>query len=325
MKKALVTGASGFVGAHLVKRLKKEGYWVRAVSRGKPPFSPSPADEYLFLDLCQPKPCQQACALPSRTFDEVYQLSADMGGIGFITTAPYEVMRNNALMNIHMIQASMDVGVKKYFFSSSACIYRDMKPHEQELTEEDALPAHPDNEYGWEKLYAERLLTVCAVKYGIDVRIARFQTTYGPEGTWRGGREKAPAALCRKVAQAPNGSAIEVWGDGSAVRSYLYIDDLINAVRCLMSSNVKEPTNIGSDEYVSVKQLAEAIIAISGKKLSIQFVPGPVGVLSRNFSNARIYSTGWRPKVQLNEGLSCTYAWITQQVKQYSLSNEYVK
>ena len=325
MKKALVTGASGFVGAHLVKQLKKEGYWVRAVSRREPPFAPSQADEYLLLDLRQPQPCQRALTLPLGTFDEVYQLSADMGGIGFITVAPYEVMRNNALMNIHMIQAAVDAGVKKYFFSSSACIYRDMRPHEQELTEEDALPAHPDNEYGWEKLYAERLLMVCAAKYGIDVRIARFQTTYGPEGTWQGGREKAPAAICRKVAQAPYGGKVEVWGDGSAVRSYLYIDDLINAVRCLMRSDIKEPANIGSDEYVSVKQLVEMIIAISGKQLGIDFVPGPVGVLSRNFSNARIYSTGWRPRASLDQGLSRTYAWIAQQVKESSLSNEYVQ
>ncbi len=319
MKKALVTGASGFIGAHLVKRLKKEGYWVRAVSRRQPEFDPSPADEYTLLDLREARPCRQALALPSGAFDEAYQLSADMGGIGFITEAPYEVMRNNALINIHMIQAAVDAGVKKYFFSSSACIYRDMKPHERELREEDAIPAHPDNEYGWEKLYAERLLTVCAAKYGMDIRIARFQTTYGPQGTWQGGREKAPAAICRKVAQAPDGGEVEVWGDGRAVRSYLYIDDLIDAVRCLMCSDIKKPANIGSDEYVSIKHLVGTVIAISGKKLNIKYVPGPVGVLSRNFSNARIYSTGWRPKVALNQGLGRTYAWIAQQVKESGL------
>ncbi len=319
MKKALVTGASGFIGTHLVKRLKKEGYWVRAVARREPEFDVSPADEYLLLDLREGQQCRQALALASGSFDEVYQLAADMGGIGFITVAPYEVMRNNALMNIHMIQAAVDVGVKKYFFSSSVCIYRDMKPHEQELKEEDALPAHPDNEYGWEKLYAERLLSVCAAKYGIDVRIARFQTTYGPRGTWQGGREKAPAAICRKVAQAPDGGEVEVWGNGSAVRSYLYIDDLVDAVRCFMCSDIKEPTNIGSDEYVSVKHLVETVIAVSGKQLRIKYVPGPVGVLSRNFSNARIYSTGWRPKVALSQGLGRTYAWIAQQVKESGL------
>ena len=319
MKKALVTGASGFIGAHLVKRLKAEGYWVRAVSRTEPLFDSSPADEYLLLDLRQPQQCQEALALFSGTFDEVYQLSADMGGIGFITDAPYDVMRNNALINIHMIQSALDNGAKKYFFSSSACVYRDMKPHEQELREEDAIPAHPDNEYGWEKLYAERLLTVCAAKYGIDVRIVRFQTTYGPQGTWEGGREKAPAAICRKVAMVSDGGEVAVWGDGSAVRSYLYIDDLIDAVRRLMCSDIKGPVNIGSDEYVSVKHLVEMVIAISGKKLNIKYVPGPVGVSSRNFSNARIYSTGWQPKVPLQQGLTRTYVWIDQQVRQKTL------
>lgn len=314
MKKALVTGASGFVGAYLVKRLKADGYWVRAVSRGLPKFAKSLADEYLFCDLRDPAECRRALSLPTGTFDEVYQVSADMGGVGFITVAPYEIMHNNALMNIHMIQAAVDAKVPKYFFSSSACVYRDMRPGEKELVEEDAIPAFPDNEYGWEKLYAERLLKVCAIKHGIDVRIARFQTTYGPEGTWEGGREKVPAALCRKVAQAPDGGSIEVWGDGSAVRSYLFIDDLVDAIRRLMESDIKEPTNIGSDEYVSVKELAEAAIAISGKKLDIKFVPGPVGVLSRNFSNARICSTGWTAKVPLKEGLARTYAWVSAQV-----------
>jgi len=315
MKRALVSGASGFVGAHLVKRLKKDGWWVRAVSRHKPPFAASPADEYLLLDLREAGHCRKALSLPSGNFDEVYQLSADMGGVGFITAAPYEVMRNNALININMIQAALDAGTKKYFFSSSACVYPDMKPGAKPMTEEEALPAHPDNEYGWEKLYAERLLAIAAAKYGLDARVARFQTTYGPEGTWQGGREKAPAAICRKTAMAPDGGEVEVWGDGSAVRSYLYIDDLIEAMRRLMDSNIKEPVNIGSDEYVSVKQLTEMAIAISGKRLKIKYVPGPVGVLSRNFSNARIYSTGWKPKVPLKEGLTRTYTWIAKQAQ----------
>ena len=315
MKKALVTGASGFIGAHMVKQLKKEGYWVRAVARREPEFAASPADEYLLLDLREARQCRRAMVLPSGNFDEVYHLAADMGGIGFISAAPYDVMRNNALMNIHLAQAAADAKAKKYFFSSSVCVYRDMLPHEQELKEEDAIPAHPDNEYGWEKLYAERLLAVCAAKYGMDVRIARFQTTYGPEGTWQGGREKAPAAICRKAAQAPDGGEVEVWGDGSAVRSYLYIDDLVHAVRCLMGSGIQEPVNIGSPEYVSVKELAETVIAVSGKRLRIKYVPGPVGVLSRNFSNARIYSTGWRPKVSLHEGLDLTYTWVARQTE----------
>lgn len=319
MKRALVTGASGFVGAHLVNRLKKEGYWVRAASRSNPVFAPSLADEYLLLDLSVPDQCKKALSLSDGSFDEAYQLSADMGGIGFISAAPYEVMRNNALINIQMIQAAVDARVRKYFFSSSACIYRDMRPGEKELTEDDAMPAEPDNEYGWEKLYSERLLTVCGAKYGIDLRIGRFQTTYGPQGTWRGGREKAPAAICRKVSMAVDGGEVEVWGDGSAVRSYLYIDDLIAAVQSLMHSEIVQPVNIGSAEYVSVKKLTESIIAVSGKRLIIKYVPGPVGVLSRNFSNERIYSTGWRPKVSLDDGIKRTYNWILQQVQQAGL------
>lgn len=315
MKKALVTGASGFVASHLIRRLKKEGYWIRAVSRHDPEYLASSADEYFHLDLREGACCQKALYLKgSASFDEVYQLSADMGGIGFISSAQCEVMKNNALMNIHMIDAAVKSGVKKYFFSSSACVYRNMKPGERPLTEDDAIPAHPDNEYGWEKLYTERLLMAYAAKYKFDLRMARFQTSYGPQGTWEGGREKAPAAICRKVAQARNGGFIEVWGDGSAVRSYLYIDDLIEAVMALMGSNIQGPTNIGSPEYVSVKQLAETIIEISKKQLQIKYVPGPVGVLARNFSNDRIYSTGWRPRVSLLQGLKKTYQWIEQQV-----------
>ncbi len=316
MKRALVTGASGFVASHLIRRLKKEGYWIRAVSRHDPYFFQSSADEYLHLDLREPTCCQKALYLKDGlSFDEVYQLSADMGGIGFISSAQCEIMKNNALMNIHMIDAAVKSDVKKYFFSSSACVYRNMKPGEHQLTEDDAIPAYPDNEYGWEKLYTERLLTAYAAKYKFDLRIARFQTSYGPQGTWQGGREKAPAAICRKVAQAQDGGFIEVWGDGSAVRSYLYIDDLIEAILLLMCSDIKEPTNIGSPEYVSVKELVEMVIDISGKKLSIKYVPGPVGVLSRNFSNERIYSIGWKPKISLREGLSRAYRWIQEQVR----------
>ena len=246
--------------------------------------------------------------------DEVYQLAADMGGIGFISNAECDIMKNNALINIHVVNEAAHAGVKRLFFSSSVCVYRDMQQGERELTEADAIPANPDNEYGWEKLYAERLVAAYGRKYGFSVRIARFQTAYGPEGTWSGGREKAPAAICRKVSEADNGGEVEVWGDGSAIRSYLYIDDLVGGVRKLMDSDIEGPTNIGSEEYLSVKQLVEKVIEVSGKDLTIRYVPGPVGVHSRNFSNAKIYQTGWRPAIGFDEGIRETYWWIDQEV-----------
>lgn len=315
MKRALVAGASGFIGAHLVKRLKKDGFWVRAVSRHMPAFATSPADEFELLDLRHPEECLRALTIPRRTFDEVYQLSADMGGIGFITMTECDILKNNALINIHMIDNAVKAGVKKYFFSSTVCVYRDMRFGEKELREEDAIPANPDNEYGWEKIYAERLVLSHGRKYGIDVRVARLQTTYGPEGVWQGGREKAPAAICRKVALARDGESVDIWGDGSAVRSYLFINDLLDALRALMDSSVKEPVNIGSPEYVSVEVLAKMVIGISGKKIGIHYVDGPVGVLSRNFSNERIYSLGWKPRIPLREGLDITYQWICDEIE----------
>jgi nucleoside-diphosphate-sugar epimerase len=224
-------------------------------------------------------------------------------------------MRHSALINVNMPQAAVDAGVLRYFLSSSVCVYRDMEVGEAELTEDDVYPALPDNEYGWEKLFAERVLQAYGRNHGLTVRIARFQNCYGPEGTWTGGREKAPAAICRKVAQAEDQGVVEVWGDGSAVRSYIYVEDLVDAVVRLMRSNLVGPANIGSPEYVTVRQLVDAVIAISGKRLRIQYVPGPVGVQSRNFSNARIYSLGWRPKTSLRDGMQVTYEWIEQQVR----------
>jgi nucleoside-diphosphate-sugar epimerase len=243
-----------------------------------------------------------------------------MGGMGFIHSAESDIMRNNALININMIYSASAVGVKRYFFSSSVCIYRDMKLGEPELKEEDAYPASADNEYGWEKLYAERMALVYAKKYGFTVRIARFQNCYGPEGTWQGGREKAPAAICRKVAQAKEASNIEVWGDGRAVRSYTFITDMIAGIRLLMQSDLEGPVNIGSPEYVSVKELVDIVIAVAGKHLNIKWVKGPVGVESRNFSNERIQSIGWRPKVSLREGIQHLYVWIEEQVRKAKLS-----
>ncbi len=314
IKKALVCGAAGFVGAHLVKRLKKEGYWVRGVARRRPEFSPIAADDFLLLDLREKRDCQKAMETPTGPIEEVYQLAADMGGIGYISKAQCDIMKNNILINVNMVDAAASRGVKRYFFSSSVCVYRDMMPGEVELKENDALPANPDNEYGWEKLYSERMVMEFAQKYGFAARIARFQTTYGPEGTWVGGKEKAPAAICRKAAEAKNGGVIKVWGNGTAIRSYLYIDDLIEGIYLLMQSKLEGPVNIGSPEYVSVKELVDTVMQVSGKRLNIKYVKGPVGVHSRNFSNKKIYSIGWKAKIPLKKGIALTYPWIEKQV-----------
>lgn len=315
MKRALVCGAGGFIGGHLVKKLKREGYWVRGVDVKPHEFAPSAADEFLLLDLRDPANCQAALSLPGGGFDEVYQLAADMGGMGFIQVAECEILHNNALINIHMTHAAATMGVPRYFFSSSVCVYRDMAPGEPEMTEEQAIPANPDNEYGWEKLYAERVAMAYGRRYGMAVRIARFQNCYGAEGTWRGGREKAPAAICRKVAEAEDGGTIEVWGDGSAIRSYTHIDDMVEGIYLLMQSGLEGPVNIGCPQYVTVSELVATVIEVAGKRVHVRYVEGPVGVRSRNFSNARIYSTGWRPRVFLREGIARTYPWIEQQVQ----------
>jgi nucleoside-diphosphate-sugar epimerase len=314
MKKALVTGAGGFIASHLVKRLKAEGYFVRGVVIKLPEFSETAADEFLVLDLRQQANCELAVFTDGRPFDEVYHLAADMGGMGFIHSAECEIMRNSALININMIHASAHANVGRYFFSSSVCIYRDMAIGEPELFESDAVPANPDNEYGWEKLYAERMAMAYGRRFGLPVRIARFQNCYGPEGTWQGGREKAPAAICRKVAEAPDGGTIEVWGDGTAVRSYTYVDDMVDGIYQLTQSDLEGPTNIGSSEYVSVTELAEAVIALSGKDITIRYIDGPVGVQSRNFSHARIHTLGWDARFTLLDGIQQTYPWIADQV-----------
>ena len=247
-------------------------------------------------------------------FDEVYQLAADMGGMGFIEAAECEIMRNNALINLNVVDAACAAGVPRYFYSSSVCVYRDMAPGEPPMTEGEAYPASPDNEYGWEKLYAERVAQAYGRRFGTAVRIARFQNCYGPFGTWRGGREKVPAAICRKVAEAPEAGTVEVWGTGEAVRSFIYVDDLVEAVVALTRSGIDVPVNIGTREYVTVDELVELVIKISGKRVGIVHVDGPVGVASRNFSNDLIESLGWSPRVSLAEGSSRTYEWINQQV-----------
>jgi len=319
MKRALVCGAGGFIGGHLVERLKAEGYWVRGVDIAAPEFRVSAADEFLFLDL---RDYMDTLRAVCGGFDEVYQLAADMGGMGFISTAECQIMRNNALINSNMIHVTAQAGIPKYFFSSSVCVYRDMAIGEPPLDEGGAYPAMPHNEYGWEKLYAERMAMAYGRRYGIDVRIARFQNTYGPYGTWTGGREKAPAAMCRKVAEASRGGPVKVWGDGTAVRSYTYVSDLVDGIRHLMESDLQGPVNIGSPEYVSVDELVATVARVAGKRVRINHVEGPVGVQSRNFSNSRIESTGWHSRVSLEEGLALTYPWIAEQVRRRGHGSE---
>jgi GDP-D-mannose 3', 5'-epimerase len=312
-RRALVCGAGGFIASHLVTRLKAQGYWIRGVDLRNPEFGPTNADEFLLLDLREATSAEKALALGSGRFDEVYQLAADMGGMGFIHTSETEVLRNNVLINVNMADAAARAGIPRYFYSSSVCVYRDMAPGEPEIDEDGAYPARPNNEYGWEKLYSERVALAFGRRHGIAVRIARFENCYGPDGAWRGGREKAPAALCRKVAEALDGGTIEVWGDGTAVRSFVYIDDLVDGIVTLMQSDLQEPVNIGTAEFVTVDQLASLIADIAGKTLTVVHIDGPAGVQSRNFSHARIHGLGWEPRYSLRSGLQRTYGWVERQ------------
>lgn len=313
-RKACILGAGGFIGGHLVTYLKSKGYWVRGVDIRSHEFATTRADQFLMLDLREVNHCERALTLDGHVFDEVYQLAANMGGMGHIHSSECEIMYDNTLINTHMIDTAARMGVPRYFFSSSVCVYRDMLPGEPALTESGAIPAHPDNEYGWEKLYAERVARTYARHYPIQVRIARFKNCYGPLGTWTGGREKAPAAICRKVAEAPDGGTIEVWGDGSAVRSYTYITDTIEGVYTLMQSDLSSPVNIGSPQFITVDELVNTVISVSGKEIHIEHVDGPVGVHSRNFSSDRAYSLGWRARVSLREGIGYTYPWVLARV-----------
>jgi len=321
MKKALVCGAGGFIGGHLVERLKAEGYWVRAVDIKQHEFRQEMGHEFLQLDLREPDQCGQALRVDGGTFDEVYQLAADMGGMGFIHAAETEIMHNSVLINVHMTQKAAELGVPRYFYSSSACVYRDMMPDEPDLTENDAYPGMPDNEYGWEKLYSERMALAYMRRSQqpgnkpMAVRIARFQNCYGPYGTWNGGREKAPAAMSRKIALAEDGGTIEMWGDGSAMRTYTYVDDLIDGIYLLMQSDEERPTNIGSVQRVSVIELINTVAEVAGKTIHPKPIDGPVGVHARNHSSDRIIALGWECKHDLKAGIAKTYPWVKEQVE----------
>ncbi|MCL4200359.1 NAD-dependent epimerase/dehydratase family protein [Patescibacteria group bacterium] len=318
-KKALVCGAGGFIGGHLVKRLKKEGYWVRGVDIKQHEYSKSQADEFVVGDLRDQRFCEKVFNLP---FDEVYQLAADMGGAGYIFTGDHDadVMHNSAQINLNALHFGKLAKIKKIFFSSSACIYPErnqMDPNNPNCAESSAYPAAPDSEYGWEKIFGERMYLAYKRNYGMEVRIARFHNIFGPEGSWNNGKEKSPAAICRKVAQAKDGGTIEMWGDGKQTRSYLYIDECLEGVRRLMKSTFTGPVNIGSEEMVSINELAEMVMDIAGKKLQIKHVEGPLGVRGRSSDNRLIKKElGWAPSTKLYDGLTKTYAWIEQQVKQ---------
>ncbi|CAN5127496.1 NAD-dependent epimerase/dehydratase family protein [soil metagenome] len=317
-KTALVLGAGGFIGSHLVKKLKKEGFWVRGADRKKPEFSKTAADEFLRGDLRDQKFCKKVF---DRSFDEVYQLAADMGGAGFIFSGDNDadIMYNSALINLNVLNSSYEMKVGKIFFSSSACIYPEynqLDPNNPKLSEESAYPAAPDSEYGWEKLFSERMFLAYHRNHNMQVRIARFHNIFGPEGTWTGGREKAPAAMCRKVAEAKDGGTIEMWGDGKQTRSFLYIDECLIGVRKLMESNFTGPVNIGSEEMVSLNELAEMVMIIANKKLKIKHIKGPLGVRGRNSDNKLINEKlAWAPHQPLNDGLKETFSWINDQVK----------
>lgn len=318
MKQALVCGAGGFIGSHIVKRLKSEGFWVRGVDLKFPEFSETVADDFIVGDLRDQNLC---AAIVDRKFDEVYQLAADMGGAGYIFTGEHDadVMHNSATINLNMADACHRRNVKRVFYSSSACMYpayNQEDPDNPNCAEGSAYPAAPDSEYGWEKLFSERLYLAFNRNYGMECRIARYHNIFGVEGTWTGGKEKAPAAICRKVAEATAGGSIEMWGDGTQTRSFLYIDECVEGTLRLTRSSHSGPFNIGSEEMVTINQLAELAMDIAGKKLHIEHIPGPLGVRGRNSDNKLIKSTlGWAPSRTLREGLEKTYAWIEEQAR----------
>ena len=317
MKQILVCGAGGFIGSHLVKKLKREGHWVRGVDLKYPEFSLTHADEFIIGDL---RSQQVVHGIFDRDFDEVYQLAADMGGAGYIFTGEHDadVMHNSASINLNIVYFRRKLGVKKLFYSSSACIYpayNQEDPNNPKCSEESAYPADPDSEYGWEKLFSERMYLSYGRNYGLNIRIARFHNIFGPEGTWRGGKEKAPAAICRKVAEASNMGEIEIWGDGRQTRSFLYIEECLEGIARLMASDFVGPVNIGSEEMVSINQLAEAVMELAGKNLTIKHIEGPLGVRGRNSDNNLLREKlAWAPTKTLRQGLAQTFQWINGQL-----------
>lgn len=317
MRTALVCGAGGFIGSHLVKRLKEEGFWVRGVDLKKPDFSDSYADEFIVGDL---RSQLLVDSVVDRQFDEVYQLAADMGGAGYIFTGDNdaEIMHNSAIINLNVLEACRKQNSHHIFYSSSACIYPEhnqLDPDNPDCAESSAYPADPDSEYGWEKLFSERLYLAYNKNHGMQCRIARYHNIFGPEGTWQGGKEKVPAAICRKVAMAEDGGTIEIWGDGHQTRSFLFIDECIEGSIKLLRSDFEGPVNIGSDEMVTINKLVEMVALASGKSININHIEGPQGVRGRNSDNRLIVEKlNWRPNLPLQQGINKTYNWIATQI-----------
>lgn len=315
-KTAIVMGAGGFIGSHLVKKLKDEGFWVRGVDLKWPEFSKTAADDFIIGDLRDQK---VVADILFENVDEIYQLAADMGGAGYIFTGENDanVMHNSATINLNVAHEALKKNAGRIFYSSSACMYPEhnqLDPDNPKCSEDSAYPANPDSEYGWEKLFSERMYLSFSRNYGMEVRIARFHNIFGIQGTWNGGKEKAPAALCRKVVETPEGGTIEVWGDGKQTRSFLYIDECVEGVLRLMRSDFTGPVNIGSEEMISINDFAKMIIGISGKNISINNIPGPEGVRGRNSDNALIQEKiGWSPSQPLQKGIELTYHWIKEQ------------
>lgn len=317
--KALICGAGGFIGSHLAKRLKQEGYWVRGVDLKYTEFGPTACDEFIIGDLRNSELCNKIVALEGNdSFAEIYQLAADMGGMGYISLHDAQIMHNSALINLNMLEAVKLHPNATIFFSSSACVYPEynqLDPQNPKCSEESVYPAMPDTEYGWEKLFSERMYRAYAKDYGLKVRIARFHNIFGPEGTWAGGKEKSPAALCRKVAQVKDGDIVKVWGKGDQTRSFLYIDECIEGIRRLMQSDVEDILNIGSEEIISINELTLLIAQIAGKNVLLHNISGPEGVRGRNSDNRLIKrKLDWAPSRSLKDGLFKTYTWIKEQV-----------
>lgn len=314
--RALVTGAGGFIAHHLTRYLTEKGYWVRAADIKKPEFSPTDADEFLLLDLRDADACNEACV----GVDEVYHLAADMGGIGYITASHAAVASNNTRINVHMLEAARLAKVKSFLFSSTACVYPQYlqkNPDVTPLKEEHAYPADPEEGYGWEKLYMEKLCQYYTHDYKFKTRVVRFHNVYGPLGTYEGGKEKVPAAMCRKIALTNSGDSIDVWGDGEQTRSFMYIDDCVDGIYRIMHSNCSDPLNLGTDEMVSINQLVELVAQVAGKKIGTRHdLTKPQGVRGRNSDNTKVRSVlGWEPKIPLSEGLKPTYKWIKSELE----------